>query len=489
MFRMANACSDSTCHFLRLPRELRDQIYGEVFFPGEEQPEDFEQDRWGLAPTAVRQIHPYDTDLGQRPRFDVAIIRTSRQIQEEAEAVFYGTSSFNLMYQDWCDSVKLSYELLEKFPARNRRLIRRIERKCYSEPYAATISLCDWKLFMAFLARECPNLQSLKLWGPGDRHEGPLWVQTCRQEAEWVQAILQIRGLSYFDIPVIKFGVIYDYPPFRDDFLPWLKTSLLQDSPRHLDRPPDPQVRSVSGFPFLQLPSNVRKRVYELVLLPPSRRLHPYLAPWYDQTTHNLVPLVQTCRLVRDEAEKTLYGTAVFTSQNRKYDLDLLEFFYILPARLRGFVRSVRLEDGDGPSRFLIRYLLDDMQVEELTLVVSPRKVDHLNADWQHRGGDQPCTGWYKRFLRLFARFNKVRFETPDPSSELDPSCRAWLETGLRAELEDPSSAKDAWLVDDSEDYDETSVDNSDDNTSGDRSELAFDERDFDERDFDELSN
>jgi len=447
---MANACHDSTCHFLQLPRELRDQIYGEMFFPGEQQPE--EQDRLGLASTAVRQIHPYDTNRRHLFRFDFdfAIMRTCHQIQMEAEAVFYGTSSFNLMYQDWDrgpHGVKLSYEFLEKLPARNRRLIRRIERKCYSEPYSQTISLCRWKLFMTFLARECPNLQSLKLWGPGDTQEGPLWVNTCQKEKEWVQAILQIRGLSYFDIPVIKGGVIYDYQAFRDDFLPWLKTSLLQNTPRHHDPPSFPQARPVPSFPFLQLPSNVRRRVYELLLLPPNRRLHPYLKPWYDQTTHNLVPLLRTCRFIQNEAEKVLYEGAIFTSLTREHDHAFLNFVWkSLPDRLRDLIRSVRFEDGDDPYSSLIAYLAIVMQVETLTLVLSAAKVDRLNAEWEQGAGERPCPGLDETFLRLCARFSKFTVETPDPASILNPACRAWLETRSGAKVKNPTPVEYAWL-------------------------------------------
>lgn len=207
-------------------------IIGEVLFPGEDEPIEFGQNRLSLAATAVRQIFPYDTDEHRKPRLDVAIIRTCRQLQLEAEGVLYGTSSFNLMYQDWNDLVKpsheaqLSYKFLENLPRRLGKVIRRVERKCYSADYEATISLYDWTLLMNFLARECPNLTSLKLWGPGDRREGPGWVETCKKDAEWVQAILQIKSLTYFDIPVIPNGVIYDYLEFADFFLPWLKSCL-----------------------------------------------------------------------------------------------------------------------------------------------------------------------------------------------------------------------------------------------------------------------
>ena len=122
------AASDS-CAFLELPREIRDQILGEVLFPGEKEPLDLAQNIRGTASTAVRQIHPYNTDKDKKPHFEVAIITTCTQLQHEAEAILYGSSSWNLMYQDWWDNEKVSYEFFEKFPRRLRQLIQRVERK------------------------------------------------------------------------------------------------------------------------------------------------------------------------------------------------------------------------------------------------------------------------------------------------------------------------------------------------------------------------
>ena len=195
------ATSFDACPLLHLPREIRGQILGEVLFPGETQPTDLAQNTRGTASTAVRQIHPYDTDEDKKPRLDVAVIRACSQLQHEAEHILYGSSSWNLMYQDWWGRDKVSYDFLEKLPRRLRKLIQRVERKYYWEPYANSISLCDCRMFMTFLARECPSLHSLRLWGPGDRMEGPPWVERCGKNEEWVQAILQIKSLKFFDIP------------------------------------------------------------------------------------------------------------------------------------------------------------------------------------------------------------------------------------------------------------------------------------------------
>lgn len=348
--------------FLLLPREVRLLIIGEILFPGEKEPEEFSQNTMGLAATAVRQIFPYDKNEHRKPRFDVAIIRTCRQLQLEAEEVLYGTSSFNLMYQDWYDRTKLSYEFFQALPTRLRKLVRRVERKCYSAHYGATISLYDWTLFMTFLARECPKLTSLKLWGPGDRQEGPGWVETCKKDAEWVQAVLQIKSLTYFDIPVIRNGVIYNYPEFTDEFLPWLKSCLQhKSSPCHaplqpLEGPYDASALSHrSRFPFLGLPISVRVRVYRHVLLPPNKEVHPYIKSWYDQTTQNAMPLFLACKMIRSEAERVLYTEAVFTSSILKYDLYLQGFLEGrtgpwgpgLSERLLHYIGQVRVSNGD----------------------------------------------------------------------------------------------------------------------------------------------
>ena len=272
------------------------------------------------------------------------------------------------MYQDWNDRVKpsheakLSYEFLENLPRRLRKVIRRVERKCYSAHYEATISLYDWTLFMTFLARECPNLTSLKLWGPGDRQEGPGWVETCKKDAEWVQAILQIKSLTYCDIPVIPNGVIYDYPEFAEDFLPWLKSRLehrsppCQASPQPLEGPHDgPALHHGSWFPFHELPTSVRHPVYRYILLPPNKEIHPYIKSWYDQTTKNAIPLFLACRKIQIEAERVLYTETVFTSPIYKYDPRLPAFIRREPSprasglsrRLLPYVDHVRMSNGD----------------------------------------------------------------------------------------------------------------------------------------------
>ena len=461
---------NQTSTFLQLPAEIRDQIIGEVFFPGENSPEEYNQDKLGLAPTAVRQIFPYHRDEASKPKFEVAIIRTCRQLQIESEAILYGTSSWNLMYQDWNDSVKLSYEFFETFPQRLRRLIRRVERKCYSESYYETINILDWKHFMTFLANECPNLHSLILWGPGDQREGPWWVETCRQDKEWVQAVLQIKTLSYFNIPVIKGGVIYDYPEFKDEFLPWLKSSLLQQ-PKYLsnvgaDKRLQDYNESQLNPPlrFLDLDRSIRDRIYRFALLPGNRCLHPYIKPWLDNTTKNVIPLLSTCQQVRDEAEIVLYSFGIFTSPIQKYDAKLLRFFKgckrqntkKLAPRLLGLVNTVRVGSGAKIKPTLLLFLARRMQLETLELsFANEMDIRIMNRDWTRKAPDNIASWkgcWQQYQLRNLARIPRVVIETP-AGSALDPDCLDWLTVGLKRKLlfETDDSDTMKWLYEGNE--------------------------------------
>ena len=464
--------SSRSCLLLGLPSEVRDQILGEVLFPGEKEPEAFDQDRLGLAPTAVRQIFPYEILGSEKATFDIAVILTCRKLQHEGEAILYGTSSWNLMYQDWADPVKQSYEFFEKLPKRNRRLIRRVERKCYSERYGATISLFDWTAFMEFLARECPNLRSLKLWGPGDTNESPGWIDTCKKDKEWVKAILKIKGLTYFDIPVIGGGDIYGYPEFAEDFLPWLKASMVQPQRPGLlaaDEHPSIKQYASGSFRFLDLTRKLRDKIYELVLLPSDRRIHPSIRPWFDPEIQNVVPLFLTCRQIHHEAERVLYSCSTITSPLTKYDSKLLEILgqrdanggrsdmspeddfrdgskhdsgnlrmpsrYIRTQAL-GFIKRLRIvPKGPCCDLLLLRFAAQHLHLDVVEIVLNAKIVLFMNLDWQsirpeHRRPDWRG-GWLHSSLHAIARIPKLVAEVP-VDEQVDPDCLEWFTAGMR---------------------------------------------------------
>ncbi|MCJ1434009.1 hypothetical protein MMC27_003374 [Xylographa pallens] len=455
-----------TSSLLQLPREIRDTILGVLFFPGEKEAGKYQQNGRGLAVTAFRQISPYDTDRHRRPHFDLTILRVCHQLQEEGELILYGTASWNLMYPDWCGHVKLSYEFFEKLPRRLRRLLRRVERKCYSEVYRETISLGDWERFMTFLARECPNLHSLKLWGPGDWYEGPPWVDSCRKDKEWVKAILQITTLKEFDIPVIPGGVIYDLPEFKDDFLPWLKSSLLQQ-PQHdvsLQKQKLDEYHEGTMVPWLKFPRNVRDLVYRQVLLPSNRRIHPYIRPWYDRDTQNAVSLFLVNKQIRYEAELVLYGEGIFTAESLKHQLNFLRmlqektthWFKGMPdykgsrltQRLMQLIRHIRVGVEIDRSQFVHNLSTDDlvkgllisfaaryMHLSSFTIVLSDSLVVHMNRQWATYAPNEipRWRGGFRDFLLRDVARLPIRVETSN-TTQLDPSCLEWFTEGLKRE-------------------------------------------------------
>lgn len=169
--------------FLDLPSELRNRAYDFHFFAGENDmplqhlyydrvprvPGTRRLGTWDKGPykaiTAHRQIHPYRDHMNRDDRYlGLEIFRTSRQIQAEAEPVFYGSASFNLM-GSWCRDHFQSFEFLQRLPQRHRKLIKHVEHNWfvhhapadhtvtladYDRSKHSTFSDFDWQIFMMF---------------------------------------------------------------------------------------------------------------------------------------------------------------------------------------------------------------------------------------------------------------------------------------------------------------------------------------------------
>lgn len=343
------------CSFLDLPRDIRDRVYELIFF-AEEKTEsgglyqaicafELRKLNWastGLVGATGNQIHPYRRDSKYQPHYDLAVLRTNHQIQDEAERVFYGWSSFNLTSDAFAPGEVPTFQFFQSLPPRYRKLIRRVEIRCFyrSAHHSQTgnfrpMSLFDWKAFMKFLALECPSLRSMILWGFADGVEGEDMDRSCRVSADWVQSILQIKTLRFFDIRAIPRRKIIEDQSCVPQVLQDLRTLLYQQSSALKTAPAEPLSSSLgSTFPLLQLPLHLRKRIYRFALLPVDKHLHPYLKSWYDVTTRNVVPLFLTCRQIQKEAEAVLYGEGVFCAPEHKYDKSLSNFLQNLSPRL-----------------------------------------------------------------------------------------------------------------------------------------------------------
>lgn len=347
--------SNHQCGFLDLPLDVRNQVYELIFFAKEQNEAwglnqamtEFEARKlnWastGLVGTTGNQIHPYRRDSKYQPQYDLAILRTNHQVQEEAERVFYGWSSFNLTGDAYAPGELPTFQFFQTLPPRYRKLIRRVEIRCFYRSAHRSqagnvrlMSLFDWNAFMKFLALECPSLRSLVLWGFADGVEGEDLERSCRMSSDWVQSILQIKTLRFFDIRAIPRRKVTEDQSCVPTVLRNLRSVLYQQSNAATTLPAEsPSLSLGSTFPLVQLPLHIRKRIYRFALLPADKRLHPYLKSWYDVTTRNAVPLFLACRQIQKEAEAVLYGEGVFCAPAHKYDPPLSTFLQNLPPRL-----------------------------------------------------------------------------------------------------------------------------------------------------------
>jgi len=200
--------------------------------------------------------------------------------------------------------------------------------------------------------------------------------------------------LKNFDIPVIPGGAIYDYAEFRDNFLPWLKLNITVARPV---RPAEDTVMSeqeLEPFPFLRLEGSIRDLVYRHTLLPPSKRVHPYIKSWYDLTTRAVLPVFLTCKQMHNEAEAVLYGEGIFTAPSlQKYEKRMCRFLggrlrepdTGLNPRLLAMIRHLSFGwHKVGQHRFFST-ISRSMQLEHLEVVLSRQDVEYMNGEWLHR--------------------------------------------------------------------------------------------------------
>lgn len=415
-------------------------------------------------------------------RFPLAIFRCNHAIQAESEPVFYGLASFNLMGPS--QGRRRGWQCLSELPQRYRRLIRRVEHLCFDSNSASAgfrslgpQTLLDWTLFFKILSNECPALQSLRLWVHSDQQESE-WLAGARETDPWIQAVLQLQkleNLQYFDLPGIKpfdlrdaqylpgnvhpqiapssyvfvrfrllwlkFGNVLRpteaEPSSTASILPWLQVRLLKTN-----RPTTPAVSqeeskmliNTTSVPILKLPLAIRARIYRHALLPVDKQVHPCIKSWYDETTQAVVPLLLTCRAVREEVEEVLYGYGVFTSVGESYINaagPLLHFFKELPSRLRAKIRYVLMENySDYINIDPIRYLERELCLEQLTLVLSSLQVRRLNNPNRYRGKIRR-----QQWPRITGRIRNVQLKAENKDGvDILPEVRKHFEVERREE-------------------------------------------------------
>lgn len=373
--------------FLDLPFEIRGQILGEVFFPGEPKPKAFYQNDIRPAIEPVRQILPYSTEHDGKypavgPPLNTSIIRTCKRLQQEAEIVLYGSSTWNIWIPSdlkpysYSKNVHLTFESLKLLPTRLRSMIQRVQVvhvKSYNREFREIFF--EKTILLTFLAHYCPMLHYLRILPPKEGASGEgsdwydhieksykSWYTSYHKNAEWVHAVLRIDTLRYFNFSY-RCKASNERADFARHFLPWLQARLTERNSK--PSVAEEQNKSIvetpqnGHFPLLKLPGVVRDRIYRWTLVPYNNFVHPFLPPYFDETTQSLIPLFLTNKKVYQEAECVLYREAIFRSPARKYEIrlrEILEGMYqnLLhkispPGAPRRF--AVTLENSDGSRR------------------------------------------------------------------------------------------------------------------------------------------
>ena len=139
--RFGTTYSAKTLELMDLPPELRLWIYRILFFGSEEDDyyaysvsecSSFIRASLNTAYDSIFNIRHHHWRMHRsRRKFDLAIFRTNRTIQAEAEPIFYGLASFNLIGPRVFHGSP-SWQFLSHLTPRYRKLGRWVEALCFT---------------------------------------------------------------------------------------------------------------------------------------------------------------------------------------------------------------------------------------------------------------------------------------------------------------------------------------------------------------------
>lgn len=327
----------STSPLLQLPREVRDKILFHLFF--QDHAEAFAPSMHGKRQTVVTtcpnitllKLPPFEHEKPPSPplHFDVSLLRTCRQLQQEGEHMLYSNLKFNTWTGEMYETSRPVF--LEKLGPSQLGLIRHLQIPDIN--FAEfQFPFCEWEYMTRIIGKHCVSLQSLEIGifevGPFSREERSTNVFLQR---EWLQPLLQIGGLQ--DL-VVTFAVHADQnlaneadepSMLETELVPWLKSQLASERPIQSSLLP-PNSSPGTPFPFLDLPTKLQRQILRLAVLPPTKLFHPCVKPSLDATTQNILPLLLTNRLISKQVESIIYGEAAFTACEVKHHRDFKDF-------------------------------------------------------------------------------------------------------------------------------------------------------------------
>ena len=393
----------------------------------------------------------------------LAILGTCRLTRVEAEDLFFSLATFDLIGPCREDGY-VGFRNLRRLSRRQLSRILIINTWCYpSIAYAgSTESLrnplsvdthFEWSLSLEFLPYHCTSLKRWRVCAKANGCESEFTHSITRKS--WISGMAtcldSLRQLETFEARSICDQERHPLPSYPQHgplmCIPTLQQKHLQVR-QYWSSLEHPRVLSTifhedqagRTFPFLNLPQNLRQRIYQLALLTPSKLINPCAGTWIRRKTRNIVPLLQTCQQIRDEAESVFYTEAIFTvipSAPRFHAEDvarLCKFFDDLPARLRGRIRRVGIPrcGNWAISEAMATYIHIKLNVDQVYYILSYLNTVQLNRDWFRRAENMGSRKW-RLILGSFENLRVLilgRIVIP-------PGLRAWMEQGVREQRRD----------------------------------------------------
>jgi hypothetical protein len=328
--------SRNPSQLLSLPRELRNEVFFDLFFA------DIEFDT-PLSGRKVQIVTLCPTDLDTNP-FPLSVLRTCKQLHQEGLDALYPKIKFDLR----SNRLNIMRKLGPEICSRIRHLA--LSNLDITDSVASQMSICEWKTLTAFIAKYCTSLQSLELnLSLAEVSSNEVLWREFSIDSEWVQALLRIRNLEDFQMRITSSNEEYhqDRCIYFNQIYPWLKAKLTSSAePVSTEGSASVLDEKGSPFPFLRLPLSIQHTIIREAVLPKSRVIHPYLSPTVDGTT-TLLPLLLTCRTIQQETERILYEETIFSSCHVSYAKDFKSFLRSRSARQKTLMRRIFFKDLD----------------------------------------------------------------------------------------------------------------------------------------------
>jgi hypothetical protein len=326
--------SSNLSPLLRLPRELRDEVFLNLFFGDIHA--SYVSDPKALVTIVIQN------GIVKKPT-PVSILRTCRQLHQEGLDAFYPRLQIYLRSNRLNFLMGLGLEACSRI----RHLV--IQNLDITDSVGSQMPKCEWKALTFFIAKHCTSLRTLQLdlYIAEMSSQDAIWGEYSL-DSEWVQALLRIRNLEDFQIKIESSNQEYDHEQciYYNQLYPLLRKKLTSTEPV-AGTVSSSLAESSNSFPFLRLPLSIQQAIIREAVLPPSRVVHPCLSPLIVDGTSALLPLLLTCRAIQQETERIIYEEAIFSSCHNIYQKEFKSFLMNRSPRQKTLMRRIYFKDLD----------------------------------------------------------------------------------------------------------------------------------------------